>query len=150
MRLESHTERRSSVILGNSQLHDIYTKKEFDMGSTGSGRFTDYSGTTSSEGEAGGASGTDKCLMSFNCILEDVAISAYYTTNNSLPNVGDAVQINFGQSRIVAIEVKSQLSLGALPTQFNYLGSVDLCCTYFTQQYIGSHIIVNASDTILA
>ncbi|WP_232380186.1 transglutaminase N-terminal domain-containing protein [Alteromonas macleodii] len=31
-----------------------------------------------------------------------------------------------------------------------YLGPVDLCCTYFTQQYIGSHIIENASDTILA
>lgn len=31
-----------------------------------------------------------------------------------------------------------------------YLGRVDLCCTHFTQQYIGSHIIVNASDTILA
>ncbi|UAL41673.1 hypothetical protein K8B83_12240 [Shewanella inventionis] len=31
-----------------------------------------------------------------------------------------------------------------------YLGSVDLCCTHFIQQYIGSHIIVNASDTILA
>ena len=31
-----------------------------------------------------------------------------------------------------------------------YLGSVDLCCTYFTQQYMGSHIIENASDTMLA
>ncbi|CAG9295174.1 hypothetical protein [Celerinatantimonas diazotrophica] len=31
-----------------------------------------------------------------------------------------------------------------------FLGTVDLCCTYFIQQYIGSHIIVNASDTILA
>ncbi len=31
-----------------------------------------------------------------------------------------------------------------------HLGPVDLCCTYFTQQYIGSHIIENASDTILA
>lgn len=30
------------------------------------------------------------------------------------------------------------------------LGAVDLCCTHFIQQYIGSHIIVNASDTILA
>ena len=30
------------------------------------------------------------------------------------------------------------------------LGSVDLCCTYFTQQYMGSHIIENASDTMLA
>ena len=31
-----------------------------------------------------------------------------------------------------------------------YLGPVDLCCIYFTQQYMGSHIIENASDTMLA
>ena len=30
------------------------------------------------------------------------------------------------------------------------LRPVDLCCTYFTQQYIGNHIIENASETILA
>ena len=30
------------------------------------------------------------------------------------------------------------------------LGRVDLCCTYFGQQYIGSHINTNASDTMLA
>lgn len=31
-----------------------------------------------------------------------------------------------------------------------FLGSVDLCCTNVVQQYIGSHININASDTILA
>jgi hypothetical protein len=30
------------------------------------------------------------------------------------------------------------------------LGRVDLCCIKFIQQYIGNHIIINASDTILA
>ncbi len=30
------------------------------------------------------------------------------------------------------------------------LGRVDLCCTYFTQQCIGSHININTSDTMLA
>jgi len=30
------------------------------------------------------------------------------------------------------------------------LGRVDLCCTHFAQQYIGSHININASDTMLA
>lgn len=30
------------------------------------------------------------------------------------------------------------------------VGRVDLCCTYFAQQYIGSHININASDTMLA
>jgi len=32
----------------------------------------------------------------------------------------------------------------------NVLRPVYLCCTHFAQQYIGSHIIENASDTILA
>ena len=39
---------------------------------------------------------------------------------------------------------------GDYENEFVYLGSVDLCCTYFTQQYMGSHIIENASDTMLA
>lgn len=30
------------------------------------------------------------------------------------------------------------------------LGPVDLCCTFYVQQYIGSHISMNASDTMLA
>ena len=30
------------------------------------------------------------------------------------------------------------------------LGRVDLCCTFRDQQYIGSHINMNASDNILA
>ena len=30
------------------------------------------------------------------------------------------------------------------------LGRVDLCYTHDVQQYIGNHIIANASDTILA
>ena len=30
------------------------------------------------------------------------------------------------------------------------LGRVDLCCTFCIQQYIGSHINMNASDNMLA
>ncbi|WP_179885574.1 hypothetical protein [Vibrio sp. ES.051] len=31
-----------------------------------------------------------------------------------------------------------------------YLGRVELCCTFYAQQYIGSHININASDNLLA
>ena len=43
-------------------------------------------------------------------------------------------------------------SVLAQETYFKHqsLGPVDLCCIYFTQQYMGSHIIENASDTMLA
>ena len=48
---------------------------------------------------------------------------------------------------------KTILALDLLPASnpfSEYLGRVDLCCTYFGQQYIGSHINTNASDTMLA
>ena len=43
-----------------------------------------------------------------------------------------------------------ELPKGGHPFQLYSLGRVDLCCTYFGQQYIGSHINTNASDTMLA
>lgn len=36
------------------------------------------------------------------------------------------------------------------PLYFSLLGRVDLCCTFRVQQYIGSHINMNASDNMLA
>ncbi len=34
--------------------------------------------------------------------------------------------------------------------KYTLLGRVDLCCTFRVQQYIGSHINMNASDNMLA
>ena len=53
---------------------------------------------------------------------------------------GTAVIVNSDNSSGIDIDTVKKI----------YLGSVDLCCTYFTQQYMGSHIIENASDTMLA
>ena len=49
----------------------------------------------------------------------------------------------FKQNRFIAMPLAGTI-VWAL------LRPVDLCCTHFAQQYIGSHIIENASDTILA
>ena len=81
--------------------------------------------------------------------------------DSSLEAASPVLAINAGD-----IKTSGQIDLGAmlrespqlqasLPGSFSAfngtpLGPVDLCCTYFTQQYIGSHIIENASDTILA
>jgi hypothetical protein len=53
--------------------------------------------------------------------------------------------------RLVAfIEARFDRLVAQSPNLQSYLGPVDLCCIYFTQQYMGSHIIENASDTMLA
>ena len=52
--------------------------------------------------------------------------------------------------QVVVNEVTVENGFLAVEKEWLFLGSVDLCCTYFTQQYMGSHIIENASDTMLA
>lgn len=49
-----------------------------------------------------------------------------------------------------ATELAFMMGVPCDPAFRKFLGRVDLCCTNFTQQYIGSHIKANASDTILA
>lgn len=91
------------------------------MGSSGSGRFSDYSGklkTGSGDGASGGSSGSDKCTEAFTTSLEDVAIYSYFTKYGTVPPVGTQLEIAI-RGRIVAIIGTD--SVGALPTQFNYL-----------------------------
>lgn len=91
------------------------------MGSTGSGRFSDYSGepkTESSGGSSGGSSGSDKCGEGFTVSLEDVASHEFYETHGSGPVVGTELTIEI-RRRVVA--VADGLPVGSLPTSFNYL-----------------------------
>ena len=55
-------------------------------------------------------------------------------------------------SEVGLTPVKNVVDTTSAGDAFNgvFLRPVDLCCTHFAQQYIGSHIIENASDTILA
>ncbi|MDP1622739.1 MAG: hypothetical protein Q8M08_10425 [Bacteroidales bacterium] len=91
------------------------------MGSSGTGNFSDYSGSApSSKGEkTGGASGEDKCLLAFSTILEDVARCQFFITHGTVPAEGEEIQVVFN-TRIVAVS-KIGEEIGYLPTKYNYL-----------------------------
>ncbi|WAW11243.1 hypothetical protein NB640_06335 [Oxalobacter vibrioformis] len=112
------------------------------MGSTGSGRFTDYSGTgndgTTGQGSGGGASGIDKCQQAFSVILEEIAQCDYYVQSKTVPATGFALSIIL-DGRVFAVD-SNGTKVGALPTQFNYLAA----CLKSGVTYLGA---VKASST---
>ncbi|BCK18396.1 hypothetical protein NMT30_001502 [Vibrio cholerae] len=110
------------------------------MGSTGSGSFTDYTKAKSIDGSTGGTSGEDKCQLSISCILEEVAQSTYYNTNQDVPPAGKTVLIQFMPPRIVAVDATSGKDCGALPTGYNYL----LNCIENGYSYAG--VVSNSSN----
>lgn len=93
------------------------------MGSTGSGNFSDYPGSRPKNGTqgagGGGASGEDRCGRAFSCTLEEVEQCEYFDANGAVPPVGTVLSIE-QRGRLFAIDA-SGLSVGALPTGFNYL-----------------------------
>lgn len=115
------------------------------MGSSGSGSFSDYPG--SSRGGSGGSStgggsgggdsggggsggggsggggngGGDPCDRAFNTELEDVQQSDYWNTNGGVPPIGTEVEI-VRRKRLVAQDAAG-LSIGNLPTALNSLAA---------------------------
>lgn len=93
------------------------------MGSTGSGRLSDYPGSSSSEDKGGsgngGASGGDRCNKAFTCTLEEVEQCDYYSTKQDVPPEDTSVSVEL-RGRLFAID-ENGLSVGALPTGLNYL-----------------------------
>jgi hypothetical protein len=108
------------------------------MGTSGSGRFSDYPGTKTKEnagdgtGRTGGASGFDKCEQAFQVILEDVGNSDFFSKFNNVPAVGDQMGILFDKKRVFAVDVNG-VKVGALPTSFNYL----VACLEDGVNYVG-------------
>ncbi len=96
------------------------------MGSSGSGRFSDYPATKAKEvvgdgvGVAGGTSGVDKCKQAFHVLLDDVGNSDFYSQFKNVPAVGAQLGIFFDKKRVFAVDVNG-VKVGALPTSFNYL-----------------------------
>jgi hypothetical protein len=93
------------------------------MGSSGSGSFSDYSGSPkagSGNGSSGGASGSDKCGEAFSASLEDVASHDYYKNHGTTPAVGTQLSVQV-KGRVVAA-IGSE-SVGSLPTRLNYLAA---------------------------
>lgn len=113
------------------------------MGSTGSGRFSDYSGTKAQSnsgdgtGVSGGESGVDKCKQSFNVLLEDVGSCDFYSEFMAVPDVGEQLGILFDK-RVFAVNVDG-VKVGALPTAYNYL----VACLEAGITYVGR---VDSSD----
>lgn len=93
------------------------------MGSTGSGSFSDYSGSRPKEDKdgagGGGASGDDRCERALACTLEEIEHCDYFTANGSVPPTDTVLTIE-QRGRLFAVDSNGQ-SVGALPTGFNYL-----------------------------
>lgn len=90
------------------------------MGSTGSGRFSDYPGSRPKEGgQGGGSSGEDRCAKALSCALEELEKCEYVTENASVPPANEMLSLSH-RGRIFAIDANGK-TVGALPTKFNYL-----------------------------
>lgn len=97
------------------------------MGTTGSGSFSDYSGSSKGSSEndnsnQGSSNQGDKCDRSIgNILLEEVAHCDFYSKKKNIPSIG--TEVNLKKELIsgrLMIELDGE-SLGCLPTKYNYL-----------------------------
>lgn len=110
------------------------------MGSTGSGRFSDYPGNGDAiKGVTGGEGFVDDCLRAVKTRLEDVGTSGYYQQLGNVPPVGTYVKVAF-TGRVSAVDMNGVI-IGNLPTEYNYL----LRCLETGYQYEGEVILSNNS-----
>ncbi len=90
------------------------------MGSTGSGRLSDYTRFRGAvKGVTGGEDLINKCDRAVATVLEDVETCDYYKKNGHVPAKGTYVKIAL-QTRLVAVDEKGNV-IGHLPTEYNYL-----------------------------
>jgi len=110
------------------------------MGSSGSGRISDYSGSkggSNKSGTGGGAGGggpvppEERCGRAFSVELEDFEHSDYFAANGAPPPVGTALRIR-KVKRLVA-ETLDGVSVGNVPTSHNYLAD----CIEADWSYVG-------------
>lgn len=83
------------------------------MGSMGTGSFGDYN-----------QKDKKKCARSIvNVMLEDVALSEFYTNSKKVPDEQCKVSVRQAllNGRIVCESLETLESIGALPTKYNYL-----------------------------
>jgi hypothetical protein len=99
------------------------------MGSSGSGRISDYPGSSpgGKPGKPGGAGGgdgpppEDRCARAFSADLEDVEQSDYHQAHGSTPPVGTHLEV-VQRKRLVA-QIPNGEIVGNLPTSLNYLAA---------------------------
>lgn len=119
------------------------------MGSSGSGRITDYPGSSQRKpggkpsgggggggrpggGSGGGGTPQDRCARAFSARLEDVERSDYYRAHKAVPPVGTKLKV-IQLKRLVAQTLDGE-SVGNLPTSLNYLAS----CLKDGWNYVGT------------
>lgn len=103
------------------------------MGSSGSGNFSDYSGSRGGSRKSGVGSGntgsqkdtgSDRCLKEMNDVrIQEIERSKYYEEHESVPRKGTKVVVRkeLVDGRI-AVETKSGKEIiGVLPTRLNYV-----------------------------
>lgn len=102
------------------------------MGSTGSGRLTDYSRFSGAvKGVTGGEDLINKCDRAVATVLEDVETCDYFKKNGKVPAKGTYVKIAL-KTRLVALDENGDV-IGHLPTEYHYL----LQCLNDGYQYEG-------------
>lgn len=90
------------------------------MGSTGSGRLTDYSRFRGAvKGVTGGEDLINKCDRAIATALEDVETCDYFKKKGIVPAKGTYVKIAL-KTRLVALDENGDV-IGHLPTEYNYL-----------------------------
>ena len=90
------------------------------MGSTGSGRLSDYTRFRGAiKGVTGGEDLINKCDRAVATVLEEVATCDYYKKNGHVPAKGTYVKIGL-KTRLVAFDENGDV-IGYLPTEYNYL-----------------------------
>lgn len=111
------------------QQHHNHYRKDTDMGTNGTNKFTDFSGTPSGSAKTQGGGPSSKadevplCERAINGVaLEEVARAAFYKTHGAVPAVGTAVTV---REKLVGgrigVQTASGEIVGYLPTELNYL-----------------------------
>ena len=98
---------------------------ETDMGTSGTGRLSDYPGKRGdgrkAGGRKGGGGGKDRCLDDIVEQLEEVARCEYHKKRGEVPKVG--TQVKVVQQKRIAVTTVAGETIGYLPTQYNYLAA---------------------------
>lgn len=90
------------------------------MGSTGSGRLSDYSRFRGAvKGVTGGEDLINKCDRAVATGLEDVENCAYFKKHGKIPAKGTYVTVTL-KTRLVAVDEHNEV-IGYLPTEYHYL-----------------------------
>jgi hypothetical protein len=112
------------------------------MGSSGTGRLTDYSGKHRSNDGSGGGSGEDPCRKAFSSNLEEVERCPYYKQHGEPPKQGTEVVLIFKQRP--AVTTRAGELIGYLPTSLNYLRA----CLQQGYSYEGAVVASRVKPTV--